>query len=88
MSKTENIQAFESTIKQIKALQEKDDAATLTQAEMERAIAKAQELRDEDLAQVAGAGDSSDTVCMVDYNTNGKDWNSRLTNNTTNKKFG
>jgi hypothetical protein len=55
---------------------------------MERAIAKVQELRDEDLMQVAGAGDSSNTVCMVDYNTNGKDWNSQLTNNTSHTKFG
>lgn len=77
--------------KETKDLQEKDDAAALTQAEQERAIAKVQALRDEDLMQVAGGSDSSDTFCMVDSScayAYCSEWNSQLTNNETHKKFG
>ena len=64
---------------------------TLTMPELERSMAQKQELSDEDLARVAGAGDSADTSCLADYSrndANGNEWNIQLPNNTPPIKFG
>lgn len=64
---------------------------TLTMAELERSMAQNQALSDEDLSQVAGAGDSTDTPCLVDYSRDDANCNERniqLPNNTPPIKFG
>ena len=92
MSKSENIKAFETALKEDKDLRETYEAAlerivenkeassdgevmvkaaaevgfTLTEAELERAMAQAQELSDEDLEQVSGGSKEGEWVWCLD----------------------